>query len=50
MADLFRVLQKAGLVQPVIETKTADGPDLGYQIPASALRWKAGAARNPPVT
>ena len=43
MADLFRVLQKAGLVQPVIETKTADGPDLGYRIPASALRWKAGA-------
>ena len=43
MGDLFRVLQTAGLVQPVIETKTSDGPDIGYQIPASALRWKAGA-------
>jgi very-short-patch-repair endonuclease len=41
MGDLFGTLQKAGLVQPVIETKTSEGPDLGYQIPASALRWKA---------
>ncbi|MGH9096992.1 MAG: helicase-related protein, partial [Acidimicrobiales bacterium] len=43
MADLFRVLQKAGLIQPVIERKTDDGADIGYQIPASALRWKAGS-------
>jgi very-short-patch-repair endonuclease len=40
MADLFEVLQRAGLIQPVIERSTAEGPDVGYQIPASALRWK----------
>jgi len=42
LADLFEVLQRAGLIQPVIERKTAEGTDVGYQIPASALRWKLG--------
>lgn len=42
LSDLFEVLQRAGLVQPVLERSTSEGPDVGYQIPASALRWKAG--------
>ena len=42
LKDLFRVLSVAGLVQIVYEAKDQDGTDVGYQIPASALRWQAG--------
>ena len=42
LADLFQVLSVAGLVQPVHESKGEDGVDIGYQIPASALRWQVG--------
>ena len=45
--DLFEVLQIGGLIQPVLERDTGDGPDTGYQIPATALRWKAGDGTAP---
>jgi len=42
LSDLFKVFQVAGLIQPVIEIETKEGKDIGYQIPAAALRWKVG--------
>ena len=45
--DLFEVLQVGGLIQPVLERDTGNGPDTGYQIPATALRWKAGDGTAP---
>ena len=42
LADLFEVFQIGGFIQVVIERDTDAGPDFGYQIPASALRWRAG--------
>lgn len=42
IADLFRVLSVGGLVLPVVETNGEEGVDLGYQIQASALRWRKG--------
>ena len=47
LVDLFKVFQNGGLIQPVMERDTDDGPDVGYQIPASALRWKAGDGSEP---
>ncbi|MHB1890869.1 MAG: DEAD/DEAH box helicase, partial [Acidimicrobiales bacterium] len=47
LSDLFEVFQVGGLVQAVIERDTDAGRDLGYQIPASALRWKAGDGSEP---
>jgi very-short-patch-repair endonuclease len=53
LADLFGepgrpgVLQVGGFIQPVIERQTDDGLDIGYQIPATALRWKAGDGTEP---
>ncbi|MGH8996455.1 MAG: DEAD/DEAH box helicase, partial [Acidimicrobiales bacterium] len=47
LADLFEVFQVAGLIQAVIERDTEAGSDVGYQIPASALRWKAGDGSEP---
>lgn len=42
LSDLFELFKIAGLIQPVLERKSEDGTDAGYQIPASALRWKPG--------
>jgi very-short-patch-repair endonuclease len=39
IADLFAALRRAGLVEQVMEAK--DGTP-AYQLPASAIRWKAG--------
>ena len=39
--DLLRTLQKAGLVEKVKEPKKSDDVP-GYQMPASAILWKAG--------
>jgi hypothetical protein len=55
LADLFGdpvhnqlgVLQTAGFIQPVLEGKTDHGPDIGFQIPATALRWRAGDGTEP---
>jgi very-short-patch-repair endonuclease len=45
--ELFKVLTVGGLVQPVLERATDDGSDIGYQIPAAALRWIAGNGTEP---
>ncbi len=45
--DLFEVLQVGGLLLPVLTRETSNGRDVGYQIPASALRWKAGDGSEP---
>jgi very-short-patch-repair endonuclease len=42
LQDLFRVLSLAGLIQPVVEHRRDDKVDVGYQIPAAALRWRQG--------
>ncbi len=43
ISDLFGALQTAGLFDPVLEHRLADGTvESGYQIPARALRWVAG--------
>jgi len=43
ISDLFGALQTAGLFDPVLEHRAADGTvETGYQIPARALRWVAG--------
>ena len=47
LVDLFEVFQIGGLIQAVVERKTDAGPDIGYQIPASALRWKASDGSDP---
>jgi very-short-patch-repair endonuclease len=54
LADLFGapggrtgVLQVGGFIQPVLERSTDDGVDIGYQIPATALRWKPGDGTEP---
>jgi very-short-patch-repair endonuclease len=47
LRDLFATFQVAGLVQVVVDEKTAAGRDVGYQIPASALRWKPGDGTEP---
>jgi very-short-patch-repair endonuclease len=47
LSDLFEVLQVGGLIQPVLERNTENGADTGYQIPATALRWRAGDGSEP---
>ncbi|MGH7910807.1 MAG: helicase-related protein, partial [Candidatus Dormibacteraceae bacterium] len=47
LADLFEVFQVGGFIQAVLQRDTDDGPDTGYQIPATALRWKAGDGSEP---
>ena len=39
IADLFAVLQRAGLLQQVESTKDGTG---AFRVPASTMRWKAG--------
>ncbi len=42
--ELFEILRRAGLVE-VVESKHGDVP--GYQVPASAMVWKAGDGTTP---
>ncbi|MCB8984466.1 MAG: DEAD/DEAH box helicase [Ardenticatenaceae bacterium] len=44
--QLFAVLAVAGLVEPVVESKTLGEPH-GYQLPADGLMWLAGDGRSP---
>jgi very-short-patch-repair endonuclease len=47
LTDLFEVFQVGGFIQAVLQRDTDDGHDTGYQIPATALRWKAGDGSEP---
>ncbi|MGA2662429.1 MAG: helicase-related protein, partial [Verrucomicrobiota bacterium] len=44
LPQLFLVLQRAGLLQPVTDAETAASVP-GYQIPASSLLWTAGEGK-----
>lgn len=43
--QLFQILRKAGLVEPVVEREPGEVP--GYQLPAAAMIWKAGEGTSP---
>ena len=43
--QLFDILRRAGLVEPVVEGKNGEVP--GYQLTAAAMIWKAGEGTTP---